>query len=885
MKNILLIWLTALIPLFTVGQKLPAVVEIDLSGYATKEQVDRIEKRINSLEVGGVVKPVEPVLSKCKEGPVPVAITKITSTSANVTFHGAGVTNLDWRVVSAQDTTKLHSFGNHQPTSNQFPISYAGLAPGQYRLLLIGVNCTGVGGRNFTVPGIISPVVNCPRGPNIESVIGNKNGAIVKFDGDGVVRLVVETRSATGSFTQADTINPSSSQVSVRYNDLSPGTYLVRTQGVSCKGGSLEYKSFTVGEDAGGGGVDPPNPVRPDLTEYVENGVYHKKVAGRLFSYNKTPEFTLKFNSDGSITDVTPGLENGQLGGRNVFYAIDNKPVEASGGGYVAFEDINLFDGAYTLQQYVCDPNKVANFDQFVAGFNGWGNHGVNADNARRSQIFLTIHSDIKQGTGVVPNWLRISRTLQAPKHIVQKDWRKYYKFNGIGDRNMNDDISVYHKAGIATHFGNGDVGDALWRTNRMHPYYQPTDNELYGWGRGEVTTLGRSINSSTTSEFVENTYGQDKTEIHTRLWNYYKGFDDEMKKLTGINDTRMFGAFGDYGGDDWFGAYGAGISAGYDNFKRSLTDMLYGGYYPPENRWFSDKVVFYDKDINYRNLNYKLYYDNQDRMIPYHLLYINERIKLGTKTYEGQDRERNVILFTSPKTESFVSRADGTRNNIEVKDTGEIIPYANGEILTQVNHQPPAPIGSMFNDVLWAHLVAGGAMNWDAGGIFGEDSTVFDAWDGFEHAFSWRRKGETEFQRYNPGLNGAPQKSSKGYINRLYALPLDAHMAAAEVAWQYRDKTTKLSHVTYSSDLNSYTPTPGSKGLHLNGFGEINRDQYNSYEIFNKKKGIALLGEGPAGRVLIYYNGFLSKQLKETVTIMGITFKAQGGQTVILDL
>jgi hypothetical protein len=738
------------------------------------------------------------------------------------------------------------------------------------------------------VDPVIPGKLDCPDGPIINRVFDVTPTTLqFQFHANGVYGIEFWVRDEKGNQVSHGLLaDLKSNTQSVKYRALQPGTYQLSIAGSTCNS-----KVFTkVFQISGVGATDPPTG-QPDQGEYIKLGVYHQKIGGRKYGYNKTPGFALSFEKAGTFTDVTPGLKDGEIDGKKVYYAIDNFPLEADGGGVALMKSLYLPDGIYTLQQYVCDPVKIPTFEHFKQGFAGWGNHGVNSDNARRSQIFLSIHSDEKQGNGTVPEWLETARVITYPKYYTRKNWRDYVKVQAIGDRNLFDNPADYHAAGVNTYYGNGDTGDALWRTNRMHSYYNPSNSELYSWGRGEWELMGKSPNSITTSEFVENTYGRDTTNIQERLVHYDKGFYDAQRENTGIADARKSNSFGDYGGDNWFGAFGSFLTAGFENFKLSLTDKLYGGYYPPENRWYTDKVIYYGsgssdlKPIDYRNLNHKIYFENSIRYVPYDALYLNERVKLGTKTFEGKDRERNVILFTSPKVETFTMRPDGSKNGIEFTDAGEIIPYPGGEILTKVNHQPPAPWGEMYTSVLFFNFVGGGTLSWDAGGTFGGDSTKFDAWDGFEPSFSWRRTGEKEFRPYNPGQDGSPVKSNTGYINRLYSLPIDAQLAASEVAWKYRDKTTKISHVSYESNRGGYTAIPGTKGFHLNGFGEINREQYNSFHIFDKKKAISLIGEGSEGKCIIYYNGFLSHQLSEKVTMQGKTFEAYGRQLVIIDL
>jgi len=735
--------------------------------------------------------------------------------------------------------------------------------------------------------GAVPPVTisKCKEGPVLRAITNVSATYLnAQFHGDGVIIFSWSIKNSAGEILRSGDVTPTNNTPGITYSTLSPGDYTLTITGKSCSS-EASAKPFTVpGKDVGV--IVPPN-----TTNSGSLGTYKTRIGGRNYTFNKTPELSLAFNQDGTISDNTAALNKSgsihKLGDQNVFYAIGNYPLETSSGSGQNLQNIYLPDGIYTITQYVCKADKVPDFARFKSGFEGWNGIGVNADNARRSQIFLSINSDSKQGNGTVPAYLKVSRTLVYPEIATLKDWRKYKKFNAIGASNGAGSRLVYHRSGINTYFRSEDEGlSSMWRTDRIPERWIPSNDDLYGAGRANARFMGNDINAAITDEYEENTQGTGG-DINFRMSHYYRGFYDQINEVTGETDAAKMGAFGTYGGDQWYGAFGAGMDRSYKLYVESLTDHLYDAYNGNTDTWFKEANYYKSGAVNFRNLNYKLYYYNKTFQTPYELIYINERIKLGTKTYEGKDRERNVILFTSPKSESFVADFAGgveKRNWIEMNDTGELIPFAGGEMLSQVNGQVPAPWDQMYTDALWSNLICGGVFNWDAGSTFGSDTTKFMFW-GADWQARWKATGSANFENYVPDQHGAPANDGSGMMHRLYSSPLDAHLAAQEVIWSVRDKIQKISHVAYQSAIGNFTPIPGDTGLHLNGFGEVNRNQFNIYNIYKKQLGIALLSEGSGGSLIWYYNGFLSPQLYEDVTIKGKTFRAYGRQTVIIEL
>ena len=99
-----------------------------------------------------------------------------------------------------------------------------------------------------------------------------------------------------------------------------------------------------------------------------------------------------------------------------------------------------------------------------------------------------------------------------------------------------------------------------------------------------------------------------------------------------------------------------------------------------------------------------------RQKMLPYEIIYVNERVKLGTKTYQGQDREAHIISFGWAKAQSMV---EPLRVGIEYASTGEIIPYLNGELHSKENLEIPMPWEEAFTAGFWSTLIYNGVALW----------------------------------------------------------------------------------------------------------------------------------------------------------------------------
>jgi len=118
--------------------------------------------------------------------------------------------------------------------------------------------------------------------------------------------------------------------------------------------------------------------------------------------------------------------------------------------------------------------------------------------------------------------------------------------------------------------------------------------------------------------------------------------------------------------------------------------------------------------------------------------------------------------------------------------------------------------------------------------------------------------------------------------MKRLYASLHDAFAAGMEAFWIVRDRTEVVSHAAYTGSRGGFNPTPGTAGLHLNGFGELNRNLFCTKAILAAKKGTSLKCSGKGGKLVVYNNPNLSQhEYEDNVTIDGVNLgRCYGRQT-----
>ncbi|MCF0059923.1 hypothetical protein MUK70_11790 [Dyadobacter chenwenxiniae] len=746
-------------------------------------------------------------------------------------------------------------------------------------------------------PPVVTPLDSCPRGPSIEGISKITNtGAELNFDADGVPKINYVILNEAGNILYSDSlIDLTKNRVPFEYKPLADGSYYLRIQGRNCVS-TPSTRKFTIRGDLPPPVIDPKPVSNPSVI-----GAESIKVGGRYYTYNRTGELEVAFNQDGTLSDNTPGLDNSgtisKLNGWNVFYMLGYSHFETENGEYQKFQNITLPDGPVSVRQFICNPDKIPNLETFKKYLTAYGDKGVNALNARMSQMFISIKSDQKVGNGIGRDWLVVSRVLNFPKTLPAMDWRPYNKWVATAGINRGDNQDTYRRVGVIPDARFTQPNQEMtFNTVKVGHGQVLNSQEAYNAGRAFATYMGSSPYSYITEELVENGQGQyDRPGTlpgYQVSYHFARGnLDDIRVKHPGIN-KKDAGIFGGYGGDDFYGAIDQGLLYGdRKTYEESLTSKLYKGH--GIHGWSAeDHRYFTEGSIEVRNFNAKYYFWNRVYNLPYEFIALNERVKLATKTYGGQDRESNLSIFSTPIIENFVSDDNGNRIGIEITNSGEVYDYAGGTVKTRMNTGPAAAWDELFTSGFWSTLITSGTALWDAPNTqYGQDVNKIDWWS--EQQIYFKSKGERDFRRINDGdfgRSGVPEKSPEGLKSTLYAPVIDATMAGMEAAYEIRNRTTKLSFISYESNRGGFVAMPGTAGFHLNGFGPPNYNSFVVKDAFDQKKGIPLLGQGPEGEVLIYYNGFLSKHLTERVKIrhngvehdLGIVY---GHQTVIKKL
>ncbi|MCF2498386.1 hypothetical protein [Dyadobacter chenhuakuii] len=767
-----------------------------------------------------------------------------------------------------------------------------------------------------TPPVVRPPILNrpiCEVGPDITSIRDiNNRGAQVQFHGQGVEKIEYELRTMSDNLILIDSTKQLTSNVfpASFAPALPDGEYRLILRGKSCLSKDSDPVQFQVKSNTGGPIVIPDVPDRPTPNiPSASVGVYKLRVGGKNLSFNQTPELAIKYGEDGTISDATKGLDDSgpitKLGDDNVFYMTGYGWFEKADGSYEKLKNISFRDGAITIKQFVLNSSRFPNYETFKRYLSEYGEVGVNILNGRMSQIELSIHSDQKVGQGLEPKWLVVSRVLNFPKHMPPIDWRPYNKWIATAGINKGDDQDTYRRVGILpdARLYEGMTAEYMksqamtFKTHKVGHGEVLNADQAYEGGKWSSRMMGSSSFSYHSEELVEN--GQNKYDKEGTLpgfqvsYHFARGVWDDIRASNPNIQLKDVGNFGGYGGDDYYSLIDKNLLYGdRKTYELSLTEKLYkghniNGFTNEDHRYFTEG------SIDVRHANAKYYFFNRIYHLPYEFIALNERFKLATKTYQGKDRERHLSIFSTPIVESFIADKYDNKVGIEQRNSGEIIPFKDGEILTQMNNQPAMAWEEAFTGGFWGTFINSGMVMWDAPGTtYGSDSTKIQWWS--DQGTYFRRNGEKNFRRINEsdfGKNGVPENSSDGLKNTLWAPAIDAMAAGTQAAWEIRDRSTKKSFISYRSSRGEFIAKPGSAGLHLNGSGVPNYNLFVVKDAFDQKKGICIVGEGKDGAVLVYYNGFLSAHLWEDDIIVrynGFEYnmgRAYGKQTIIKKL
>lgn len=615
-------------------------------------------------------------------------------------------------------------------------------------------------------------------------------------------------------------------------------------------------------------------------------GVFKSVVGAKSFTHNQSDKFIIITNSDGTISDVTPGMTAGTPNtqeGRSVYYMLDYYPLKVGANGYVNFQNLMLPAKNYTLRKFIISTSAAPNFAAFLNLLDNPWPVQISIDNCYLAEITIRVKESgsVSYTRGIEPDWLEATRRMNFPNMLSIKDTMPYGKWNATTAINTDDanNLAKYYDRGMNVW---GLTANGFYTDKNISPTVLSND-ALYSQGYGVGMAVGRSKRFICTDEIPEN-QGADPT-IAFRMHHYYRGYMDALRSLHGsglyVYET---GAFGPYGQDRYLRSIDPGLVWGdRTTYEQAFTTHLYK--YRFADAWAGDTAFLVD-DINYRNMNLGYYMSNDIYYLPYELLSAYERLVRQTTTYQGQNRRRTCILYSWHLIQSLQTDAEGRGNGVEYNRTGEIIPFAGGEIRSRQNLVTPAPWGEYIEFGFYGNLIFDGVAQWNSPGArFGSDVSRLQTWHEMD-GMSWKKTGDSSFGTYTPGVNNAPlHDTQNGLHYNMQASAGDASAAGFEKWWELRDRCATLEYRSYTSSIKTFTAVPGTDGLKINGHGtETNEGQYVIHDAATQKAGIAIRGTGPDGDFISYYNGFLSGQeYEDDVTIDSINIgRVYGRRTVV---
>lgn len=706
-------------------------------------------------------------------------------------------------------------------------------------------------------PGVPTCVETGGYGPNLVNVYSTtQTGTEFLFDAGKVnplqwrVSTLLDTATLVRGIVQATNNHP----VIQFGKSLSSGPYRLWIDGVTCRNvDGVSVKAFNVPGSTGG--VDPPVIITPPSSSRLL-GTYQTKSGGRTYTWSKSPKLTLNFKSDKTLSDISPGLVDGdqvKYEGRNSYYMISYGHFH-SNISYNKFQNVYLPDGVYTIRRFDSDPTKIGNYQKFKDNLHGYPeNDGVNRMTTQVSEINLTIRTDDSPG---IPDWLKISRAINFTHNVPDREIGD--KVFAIESINAGDDPKIYHEKGVHTSNVFNGFAPYSFRTYKFPRDMVPggprfEDWELYDFLRAHINQWGLTPKSVITDEVPENAQGQDGS-IYARSSIMYKGALELFQQKFPGTKKRDTNLYGPYGLDQFTGMLSK------DAIKMPRAELI---------KWIGshDTNYFTGGHYKYRNVNADYYMYNSVRMIPYELLLTNERVKVSTKTMPGGDWESDWIVFGTTLCQSLVMNNSGFPNGVEENHSGEIIPYANGEILRYPSAN--SMIGEHYELGFWSTLIGKGIALWGPGS-YGADASKIDYYTPGNWPIKWRRTGQNNWEDYVPGKNGAPENAGAGIQDNLYAAVIDVTMAGRQDALQLVDGyADTIYYASYTSSKKSFTATPGTAGAHLNGFGPLNLNFVPFKDAYDAHGGVSLFTSGTKGNGAVYYNGFLSAdEYEDDVTI-----------------
>lgn len=607
-------------------------------------------------------------------------------------------------------------------------------------------------------------------------------------------------------------------------------------------------------------------------------GTYEQTVAGRHYTYQKSEFMEIQINGDGSISDITPGNIDGSLNvptvnnGKMVYYMMGYGWFCQDGDGvnkYIPFKNVQLADGFHTIRRFDTNPDICPTLSAFQAGSTGYGPNAVTLYTATLSEIQITIRT---LASPKIPEWLVVTRKIQMPPFAPNRAIGRK-KLLALQPINTVDTPVNYHAKGIHTGLKFGG------ESNQPNTFYTfesgwlglplLTNDYLYNLLRGYAAQYGLTPDSVITDQVPERTQGTDST-IYDRMYYAYRGLMDLFRETAPTLNKRNTNLYGPYGQDDFTGLVNYTMLYRPESAVKSFLDeRIFDEWDPTNLTWRNTTNSYYaSNQIDVRNVNVGYYmYNTGQRMIPYELLMTNERIKIGTKTYGGQDRESNWAVFTWPHTQTLVRDAFGNQIGVEDSRRGEIIQYPAGIMKTR--YYPPAVASEHYHLGFWSTLIGNGIIYWSPDKI-GTDPTKIDFYKQWpEWEITWRPTGGSD-ETYVPGLHGAPQNEYN--VGLKVSMTMSA-MDNGGFGWLDARAMEGYADVLYAASYTSsrkvFTVVPGQNGQHLNGYGVLNKGMLWFKHAYDQKAGVAVIGTGPSGYMGAYYNGFLSEHEYEDSVIL----------------
>lgn len=611
-------------------------------------------------------------------------------------------------------------------------------------------------------------------------------------------------------------------------------------------------------------------------------GTFEATVNGRRITFQKSPGLELTLNADGTITDTTPGTVHGTNGGlttcngRNVFYMIGYNYLCGNGDGvriYKTLKNLKLRDSIETVSRFDCVPGALPTWQAMQDGFGGYPiATGVNKFNAEMSQVTFSLHTLSNPG---IPLWLVPSRKLNCVNYIPDRTMSR--KFLAIERVNRGDAPSIYWAKGIRTQtqFDNSVSQRLTFRTFKwpwdLHPGMPVfTDSDLFNSLRGHINAWDLGPESVITDEYPENAQNQDPN-IGSRVGLAYKGGHELMvEKFPGYR--KIDGPFfGSYGGHRFYGAIDTTFL--YKHPKAVVAEYLstkvHKAYNVQTASFTADDCAFYlSEQYKWCNINvdYYMYFGVAHYNIALDLVFINERIKIGS-ILKGD--ECSWMVFGTILSQSLMRNDQQQQIGPEEYRTGDLMQFPNGVVLSKYNTPIAANVSEHWNMGFWSAYIGGrGTALWDGGGSYGQDPTKISTYTPADQYIRWYpNSGGSE--PYISGQNGAPENSVEGMSDVLYATVVDATVAGHQAALDLEGYDDIKYFASYTSSRKTFVATPGEKGFQLSGNGVANIGLLAMKDVADQKCGTPIISQGPKGRLAVYNNGFLSRdEFEENVTL-----------------